>query len=162
MWALMLARVPLQYVESLADVIAYVEAGDREQVIICDVDNTLAPQGVAVPEFKSLVNAAIDRLEACSGVGRVIPITNGPQRDVDRVVGRGNKPWTSRRRLELRENTSPVVVVGDQVLTDGFLAWRLRATFLYLVIDDENEDRRQTTMRRVGRMITRVFFRQPT
>lgn len=156
----MLGRVPMRDVRSLAEVVAYVESSDLAQVVICDVDNTLAPQGLPLPEFGRLVNAAIDSLEANQHVARVIALTNGPQRDVDRMVSRGNKPWTSRRRLGLRGSEAPIVVVGDQVLTDGVLAWRLRATFLHLVIDDETEERRQATMRRIGLIVVGIFFRR--
>ncbi|MCP4224167.1 MAG: hypothetical protein GY773_12540 [Actinomycetia bacterium] len=154
----MFGRVPMHDVRSLDDVITFVESSAGEKVIISDVDNTLAPQGVLLEEFGNLVNAAIDRLEANQNVARVIPLTNGPQREVDRLVSRGNKPWTTRRRLGLRRGGAPVVVVGDQVLTDGLLAWRFRATFLYLVIDDESEERRQAVMRRIGRLLTAVLF----
>ncbi len=78
------------------------------------------------------------------------------------MVSRGNKPWTSRRRLGLRGSSAPLVVVGDQVLTDGLLAWRLRATFLHLVIDDEGEDRRQAIMRRIGSVVLLMLFRRTT
>ncbi len=155
----MFGRMPMLDVRSLDEVMAYVESGEGEQVIISDVDNTLAPQGLSLAEFGPLVNAAIDRLEANQNVARVIALTNGPQRQVDRMVSRGNKPWTSRRRLGLRGGHGPVVVIGDQVLTDGLLAWRLRATFMHLVIDDETEERRQATMRRAGRIIMALFFR---
>jgi predicted HAD superfamily phosphohydrolase YqeG len=156
----MFARVPMRDVRSLADVLVFLESGDREQVIISDVDNTLAPQGVSLTEFRAVVNAAIDRIEANQNVAQVIALTNGPQRQVDRMVSRGNKPWTTRRRLGLRGSHRPIVVIGDQVLTDGVLAWRLRATFLHLVIDDETEERRQATMRRLGRLVTSMFFQR--
>jgi hypothetical protein len=42
------------------------------------------------------------------------------------------------------------------------LAWRLRATFLFLVIDDESEAPRQAIMRRIGRIVDRVLFRRTT
>lgn len=147
-------------VHSLDDALVFLESGNREQVIISDVDNTLAPQGVSLAEFGLVVNAAIDRIEASQNVAQVIALTNGPQRQVDRMVSRGNKPWTTRRRLGLRGSHRPIVVIGDQVLTDGVLAWRLRATFLHLVIDDEEEERRQATMRRLGRIVTGMFFRR--
>lgn len=147
-------------VHSLDDALVFLESGNREQVIISDVDNTLAPQGVSLAEFGLVVNAAIDRIEANQNVAQVIALTNGPQRQVDRMVSRGNKPWTTRRRLGLRGSHRPIVVIGDQVLTDGVLAWRLRATFLHLVIDDEEEERRQATMRRLGRIVTGMFFRR--
>jgi predicted HAD superfamily phosphohydrolase YqeG len=155
-----LGRVPIRDVRSLDDVMAFLESAQRDQVIISDVDNTLAPQGVSIAQFVPLVNAAIDRIEANRNVARVIALTNGPQREVDRMVSRGNKPWTSRRRLGLRRGHGPVVVIGDQVLTDGLLAWRLGATFMHLVIDDETEERRQATMRRHGRVDKGLFFRR--
>ena len=156
----MFGRVPLREVGSLDDVVTFLESSDDKKVIIFDVDNTLAPQGVPLAEFGLLVNAAIDRFEAHPNVARVIALTNGPQRGVARMESRGNKPWTTRRRLGLRKDRAPLVVVGDQVLTDGLLAWRLQATFLSLVIDDETEDHRQATMRRLGRIIDLALFRR--
>ena len=155
----MFGRVTIRDVRSLDDVGAFLASGDRRKVLILDVDNTLAPQGAPLDEFGVLVNGAIDRFEAGPGVDRVIALTNGPQRDVPRMVSRGNKPWTTRRRLGLKEVRLPIVVVGDQVLTDGVLAWRLGATFLHLVIDDEKEGRRQAAMRRIGKVVMRLFFR---
>jgi predicted HAD superfamily phosphohydrolase YqeG len=156
----MLARVPIRDVQSLDEVMAFVESTDGQKVIIFDVDNTLAPQGVPLAEFGQLVNSAIDRVEANPSIARAIALTNGPQREVDRMVSRGNKPWTTRRRLGLRGGSTPLVVVGDQVLTDGLLAWRLRATFLHLVIDDETEERRQAVMRRIGNIFAVMLFRR--
>ncbi len=149
-------------VGSLDEVIGFVESSAAEKVIISDVDNTLAPQDVPLAEFALVVNDAIDRLEAHENVARVIALTNGPERGVSRLVSRGNKPWTTRRRLGLRGSQTPVVVVGDQVLTDGVLAWRLGATFLHLVIDDEDEARRQATMRRLGSHLIGILFRRTT
>ena len=154
------ARVPIRDVQSLDEVMAFVESTDGQKVIIFDVDNTLAPQGVPLTEFGQLVNSAIDRVEANPSVARVITLSNGAQREVARMVSRGNKPWTTRRRLGLRGSSAPLVVVGDQVLTDGLLAWRLRATFLHLVIDDETEDRRQAVMRRIGSIFVVMLFRR--
>jgi predicted HAD superfamily phosphohydrolase YqeG len=156
----MLARALICDVQSLDEVMAFVESTDGEKVIIFDVDNTLAPQGVALDEFGEIVNAAIDRVEANPRIARVIALTNGPQREVARMVSRGNKPWTTRRRLLLRGSSAPLVVVGDQVLTDGLLAWRLGATFLHLVIDDEAEERRQAIMRRIGSVLVVMLFRR--
>ena len=147
-------------VESLDEVMDFVGSRDGENIIIFDVDNTLAPQGTPLPEFAVLVNAAIDRVEANANISRCIALTNGPQREVARMISRGNKPWTTRWRLGLRGSRAPLIVVGDQVLTDGLLAWRLRATFLYLVLDDEAEERRQATMRRIGSALTRMLFQR--
>ena len=156
----MLARVPMRDLHSLDEVMAFVESTDGKKVIVFDVDNTLAPQDVPLKEFGLLVNSAIDRVEANPSIARVIALTNGPQREVPRMISRGNKPWTTRRRLGLRGSSAPLVVVGDQVLTDGLLAWRLGATFLHLVIDDQSEDRRQAVMRRIGSIVVVILFRR--
>ncbi len=157
----MIGRVPMSSIRSLDGVADFVAASDGAKVLIFDADNTLAPQGAPVEEFGALVNRAIDRFEASPGVDRVIVITNGPQRDVPNMISRGNKPWTSRRRLGLRGVGSPIVVIGDQVLTDGLLAWRLGATFLHLVLEEEKEEPRQLAMRRMGRLVLRLFLRTP-
>ena len=155
---MMFGRVPMRDVRSLDDVMPFLESGDGEQVVISDVDNTLAPQGASLAELGPMVNAAMDRIEASRNVTRVIALTNGPQRQVDRVISRGNKPWTTRRRLGLRGSHQPIVVIGDQVLTDGILAWRVRATFLHLVIDRETEEPRQAALRQLGRIVMGLFF----
>lgn len=154
----MARRVPQIQVRNLDDVAAFAQSAPSPVTLVFDVDNTIVPQGVDPAVFVAEVNAAIDRFEALAQVARVIVLTNGPERGVPRMVTRGNKPWTSRRRLGLRGVTAGIVVVGDQVLTDGVLAWRLGATFLHLVIDDENEDARQTTMRRAGRRVGTWLF----
>jgi len=154
-----LGRIPIVDVRDLDDVIRFMDAGSDRAVIISDVDNTLVPQSVPLWEFAAMVNAAMDRLEAHRNVSRVIALTNGPERDVPRLMSRGNKPWTTKRRLGLRGSRAPIVVVGDQVLTDGLIAWRFRATFLHLVIDDEEEARRQAFMRWVGGRLISVLFR---
>lgn len=75
------------------------------------------------------------------------------------MISRGNKPWTTRRRLGLVGDRTDVWVVGDQVLTDGVLAWRLGGTFVLHVIDDEEEPPRQAIMRRLGRFVAGLLFR---
>ena len=125
------------------------------------VDNTLAPQGADPDQLGRLVEAAIDRFEHDPAVGRVIVMTNGRQRGLSQVISRGNKPFTTRRRLGLDDTSGPVLVVGDQVLTDGLLAWRLRATFLHLVADEATEDAQQARMRRMGRVAGPFLFRAP-
>ena len=155
----MFHRVLIRDVRNLDEVVTFVTANGSGNVVIFDVDNTLAPQEAAPDDFIALVNGAIDRFEALPEVDRVIALTNGRQRGVQRMVSGGNKPWTSRRRLGVRGDRERIVVVGDQLLTDGLLAWRLRATHLHLVIDEEAEAPRQARMRRIGSVLSGVFFR---
>lgn len=154
-----MARARMRRIESLEDVVDFVQAHATNHILIFDVDNTLVRQGAPLDEFGKAVNAAIDRFESIPGVERVIVLTNGAERGVPRMISRGNKPWTSRRRLGLRGVRTPVVVVGDQILTDGLLAWRLNGTLLHLVIDHQSEPRQQALMRRMGGIVETFVLR---
>lgn len=154
-----MARARMRRIESLEDVVYFVQSDASDHILIFDVDNTLVRQGAPLDEFGREVNAAIDRFESTPGVERVIVLTNGAERGVPRMISRGNKPWTSRRRLGLRGVRTPVVVVGDQILTDGLLAWRLNGTLLHLVIDNETEPRQQALMRRMGGIVETLVMR---
>ncbi len=157
----MLRRVIRRIVRDLDEVEAWIAASGLPGTVVFDVDNTLAPQGASGADLRRLVGEAIDRFHAIPSVVEVIVLTNGPQRDVPGMISRGNKPWTTRRRLGLSRVRQGIFVVGDQVLTDGVLAWRLGATFLHLVIEDSNESASQARMRKQGRLLTRVLFREP-
>ena len=155
--SLVFRRVPLVHATDLDDLERLLDGVDRPVTLIFDADNTLVPQGVLLDVFQRGVTAAIHRFESLDGVSRVIVLTNGPERGVTGMIHRGNKPWTTRRRLGLRRRTE-VWVVGDQLLTDGILAWRFGATYIHLAIDTEREAPRQAIMRRIGRWIRRLLF----
>jgi predicted HAD superfamily phosphohydrolase YqeG len=154
----MLHRVPLHTATGLGELEALVASESDDVVLVFDADNTLVPQGVDLERFRRDVGAAIERFAALRNVSRVIVLTNGPDRGVPSMIHRGNKPWTSRRRLALESRHDEVWVVGDQILTDGFLAWRLGAVFVYLAIDEVGEAPRQAMMRRIGRWLRHLLF----
>ena len=156
----MFRRVPITVVEDLAQVRTRAEATPGPLVVIFDADNTVVRQGAPFEEFAEQVNRTIDWFEALPAVTRVIVLSNGPPRGVDRMINRGNKPWTTRRRLGLVNSDSNVWVVGDQVLTDGLLAWRLGADFFHQAIAQSGEQPRQAIMRRLGRTVGRLFFEE--
>jgi predicted HAD superfamily phosphohydrolase YqeG len=143
--------------ESLDDIEALADRAPVPVVLIFDADNTLTPQGATSDVFRADVAAARQRFEALAAVGRVVVATNGRERGVPGIIPGANKPWTSRRRLGL-EADSAVWVVGDQVLTDGLLAWRLGAVYVHLVVSEDNESRRQAMMRRIGRVLIPALF----
>lgn len=153
----MARTVPRIPVEGLDDLARLVRAAPRPVVLVFDADNTLVPQGAPFDVFRRTVIDVVARFEREANVDRVIVLSNGPDRGVPRMIHRGNKPWTSRRRLGIRA-ADIIVVVGDQTLTDGVLAWRLRGTFVHLAIDTEREAPRQTLMRRLGRSVERHLF----
>ena len=155
----MLRRVPRHIVADLDQLERLVATAPHPIVVIFDADNTLVPQGVPVDVFSRDVAAVVDRFEAQPSVARVIVLTNGPERGVPGMIHRGNKPFTTRRRLGLTAAHTGVWVVGDQVLTDGVLAWRLGATFVLLALDTEMEAPRQAGMRRIGGVLAHLLFR---
>ena len=156
----MLRKVPMYTVGDLDELERLIASGAPNRlVLVFDADNTLVPQGVSVPEFTEGVSDAIRRFAAHPSVERVIVLTNGPERGVPEMIHRGNKPFTTRQRLGLDARSDDVWVVGDQVLTDGVLAWRFGATFVHLALDTETEATRQAGMRRAGSVLTRLLFR---
>ena len=73
-------------------------------------------------------------------------------------VTNARKPWL---RLDaLRSSPSPIVVVGDQVLTDGCLAWRLKAPFVQVPIP-RGASSAVRTQRQVGDILRRCLFSRP-
>jgi predicted HAD superfamily phosphohydrolase YqeG len=156
----MFRRVPVTTVEDLAQVRARVEKTGGPLILIFDADNTVVRQGAPLTEFAEQVNRTIDRFEALPAVDRVIVLSNGPARGVERMIHRGNKPWTTRGRLGLASSESNIWVVGDQVLTDGILAWRLGADFFHQAITQTGEHPRQAIMRALGRTMGRLFFKE--
>lgn len=150
-------RVPIHVANDLDGLDTLLSTTRGPITMIFDADNTLVPQGVSVDVFRVGVTAAIRRFEDHPAVTRVIVLTNGPERGVPSMIHRGNKPWTTRRRLGLRRRDD-VWVIGDQILTDGILAWRLGGRFVHLAIDVTNEAQRQATMRRLGRWVRNLLF----
>ncbi len=158
----MLRRIARQGVDDLDAVALLAAKADCRLILIFDADNTLVPQGIPPSEFRDRVNEAISRFEQIPTVEKVIFLTNGPCRGAERMISRGNKPWTSRRRLGLVGGNADVWIVGDQVLTDGILAWRLGALYLHRPIAETGEQPSQAIMRALGRIVSRLLFKRPS
>jgi predicted HAD superfamily phosphohydrolase YqeG len=71
-------------------------------------------------------------------------------------VSHAGKPLRARpyRRL-----AGPCVVVGDQIATDGILAWRLGLTFVHYIPDDRVAPVGPRLLRALGRPLRRALFR---
>ena len=133
----------------------------RPLVVIFDADNTVVRQGAPPDEFARRVAEVFDEFEQLETVDRVIVISNGPQRGANRMISRVNKPWTTRKRLGIsRQSKTPIWVVGDQVISDGLLAWRLGAEFLHCAIDPDDSFPGQVGQRRLGRLVAPLIFRR--
>lgn len=154
----MLRRVT-RLVASGASDLGQILAGIEDQItLIFDVDGTVARQGAAPAERARAVEAAIASFEGYPCVRSAIPLTNSAEQGIPRVISRGNKPWTTRRRLGLSRDDR-TVVIGDQVLTDGLLAWRLGAIFVHLAVDTNDEPPAQVRLRKRGRWLEPIIFK---
>ena len=157
----MVRRIPSVFVTDIDEVATRLAAQPGPLIVIFDADNTVVPQGASPEEFAGRLNDAIDRFEQLESVTQVIVISNGPQRGADRMISRVNKPWTSRKRLGIsRRSKTPVWVIGDQVISDGLLAWRLGATFFHCAIDPDDDFPGQAGQRRLGRLVAPLILRQ--
>jgi predicted HAD superfamily phosphohydrolase YqeG len=77
-----------------------------------------------------------------------------------RLIGRARKPFTRRKTIEAASAGLLQCVVGDQVLTDGLLAWRLRLPFVHVVRPIRNEPSWPQLMRAIAFPLTKTLFRQ--
>jgi hypothetical protein len=107
------------------------------RTIVFDIEPLVAPWYGSQDALDAGIARVLDQVAAVPGLRAVCFATNSARRpsalpsvpgiEVSYLVSAG-KPvrTTPYARLPL-----PGVVVGDQVLTDGMLAWRLRFSFLH-------------------------------
>ncbi len=156
----LMRRIQSVFVTDINDVATQLAAQPVPVIVIFAADNTLVPQGATPEKFARRVNDVIDQFERLDSVTRAIVISNGPERGADRMISRVNKPWTTRKRLGIRGSKTPIWVVGDQVVSDGLLAWRLGAVFLHCAIDPDDDSPGQAKQRRLGRFLAPLIFRK--
>jgi predicted HAD superfamily phosphohydrolase YqeG len=128
-------------------------------LVVIDVDNTLAPDEAPGREMAIRLDEARAAARR-AGIGRLVVISNGPRTRAvpgDGVLWEVSKPFTRASRLGVAPGQS-VAVVGDKVLTDGFLAHRLGADF-YVKPFSPPEDRPGRGIRRaMARAVRRLLF----
>lgn len=102
--------------------------------VLLDVDGTLVPD--RTEDLTDEVAAAVERWKRRH---RVLLCSNAPDRDrIRRLADRLGCPVANSRyrkpsqRIleEITGPVSPMVVVGDHILTDGLFAWRVDAAYL--------------------------------
>jgi hypothetical protein len=98
---------------------------------VLDVEPLLAPWNSDSERLRQGLESALAALAAASSIERVFFLTNSRRTAPPGAVpahravytSRAGKPW---RLAALRDAAGPIAVVGDQPLTDGLLAWRMR------------------------------------
>jgi len=108
--------------------------------LIVDVEPFVANWGAPSAEFaegavqlaRSIAAGAplISDIIFATNSHRTRPALPGVDELAITVVRAAGKPW---RTKYIRGLPSPVAVVGDQIITDGLLAWRLDVAFLHVV-----------------------------
>lgn len=160
------ARCPRRAVSDLDEIVAAVRDAHAGTVLF-DVEPLVADWGSDAASLDRGLATTRTRLADVAGLHRLIFLTNARRAPASMpaaagplavsYVARARKPWRARRLGPL---PPPIAVVGDQLLTDGLLAWRLRAqpaTFLHAVTHPGPLWPR--LQRAAGRLIAPLLFR---
>jgi hypothetical protein len=130
--------------------------------LVVDLEPGISPWGSSQLELdEALAFRAAEWLKLPS-LERLIVATNSgrrPSADIPDVgyETRARKPF----RLGMLENApAPIIVCGDQILTDGLLAWRANATFVHLRWRAQ-EPGLPAAQAAVGRLARPFFFPAP-
>ena len=159
-------RVTLQRVPHLSDAR---EINKDRFVVLIDLENTVVPYGAATAKASTIV--LLERLTLDFELGRFIFVTNSSDAELVDLVGqvtgcnvisRAHKPFTSRRRIAAAAAASadPGLVLGDQILTDGILAWRLGCPFIQYQLERTGEPAWPRIMRAAGNLLAPLFFKE--
>jgi len=107
----------------------------RPATLVVDVEPLVVPWDSAPTLFAKAADdfARTVRATVPSVISVIYSSNSRRPRDADshsciRIVTAARKPWRTRY---LHGEPKPVTVAGDQVLTDGLLAWRLGASFIH-------------------------------
>ncbi|MCD9625255.1 hypothetical protein [Rhabdothermincola salaria] len=128
-------------------------------VVVLDVHGTVASfdvQGV------SLQHAAAEAIELAGtlGLADIVLLSNARLPFTSRDIGvpvteRARKPW---RRLPRLRHRRDAVVIGDQLITDGFLAWRLGAPFVHCTPYSRQAPALPRAQHLIGRCLRRTLM----
>jgi predicted HAD superfamily phosphohydrolase YqeG len=138
----------------------------KANTVVLDVEPLVAFWDTDQTTLQEGVSAVLDRLVG-AGAATIVFATNSARTALTTATPPGahviylasaSKPL---RVAAYRGLLSPGVVVGDQVATDGVLAWRLGYTFLHYAPDLPDTPRGPRLMGLIGRPIRRVLFGDP-
>lgn len=150
-------------VQSILDVNVemLIKAGGQRPTVLLDIDNTLL-----APTANTLTPEMIDHVQSLSQSVTVLLCTNNMtarQRHAATVLNlpvlmQAMKPFTFKVKQYLKQHglsTSKVIVIGDQWVTDGWLAQRLNSPLI--LVEPMAADRHALTrlLRRLEKRWTR-------
>lgn len=136
----------------------------RATTLVFDVEPLVAfwdtDQGVLADGIAAILAGALG-----AGAATVVFATNSARRPPTQpTAARAAVGYLASARKPLqvtayRDLPRPGVVIGDQVATDGILAWRLGYTFVHYAPHLRNVPLGPRLMRQVGRPIQPLLFR---
>jgi len=137
----------------------------QARAVVVDVEPLVAAWGTDQDVLIAGLDAVVERIAADPGELRVVVFaTNSPRRPAVvpqipglevRYVAMARKPL----RLDpFRGLPPPVVMIGDQIATDGLLAWRLGFLFLHYTLDRAAVPAGPRLMGALGWPLRRLLF----
>ena len=112
------------------------------RVLLMDVHPALVPWGLGSTNLDTSLRVLQGNVAHSSFLQTIVLVTNGPLQfsganygSIEiRVIPNAMKPWKLRNIMNvISSGQGDVAVCGDQLLTDGLLAWRLNAPFIHWV-----------------------------
>ena len=157
-------RVPYREVTDLAGVVDWLrELGAR--TVVLDVEPLVAGWDTDADQLRRGVDEVVALLAEVPGLEVVGFATNSLRRlsgalsDGAFFVTAARKPLLTRPYRNLPQ---PAVLVGDQLATDGVLAWRLGFAFAYVRHPEHRHPWGPAMLRRIGGPLRRLLFRTAT
>jgi predicted HAD superfamily phosphohydrolase YqeG len=159
-----LRRIPLVRLagpDGLCELLTYYQGGQ----FLLDLENTSIPYGTTPRNCPERLGEFLQQSLPRHTTTKVVILSNAPrslgqylnQDLVAQAVMKAHKPFTRRTRLSQDEPTA--LVCGDQVLTDGLLAWRLQVPFVFLAMNTTScEPIWPRILRRMGEAVKPLFF----
>jgi len=153
--------------DDLAAVIADLARRSEVRHVVLDMDNTVVPYGSNDDVERRLIDEAVGQLAALSHVETISIVSNagsgrtGPSLPLPShttVVWSADKPVTLRSRLAAGVGSGRAVVIGDLLMTDGLLAWRLKADYYHCPIVEHDPYRANRVLGWMGRVVRPVLF----
>jgi hypothetical protein len=156
-----LVRVPYREVSSL-DAVADWLRELRARTIVLDVEPLVAGWDTGAEELRRGVDEAVALLAEVPGLDAVGFATNSLRRLSGAVAGDAFFVTAARKPLltrPYRDLPRPAVLVGDQMATDGVLAWRLGFAFAYLRHPEPRHPGGPAVLRLLGAPLRHLLFR---
>jgi predicted HAD superfamily phosphohydrolase YqeG len=156
-------RIAYRQVHDLGDVVGWLTEL-RARTVIFDVEPLIPHWDTGPDVLRDGVDAAIGQILMIEEIEVMGFATNSlrrveiePGHDGVRIfyISRAAKPFVTKRHRHLPR---PAVLVGDQIATDGLLAWRLGFAFAHVQHSGPRRPRGPRLMHQLGRPMTSRLF----